>query len=212
MAVIIKIDTREFDKTFKEYMRYSSRSFAEACNQHAYYIARNGTLVTKAAGKQEIQEGLMGPSRKFPQAPLAAVIVNSQRKTQGKKGLNGEKMSAAIVRLIKKRQNHRNFLRAGWIPAIKLLATIVKKKNGTPIPPGTQKKGRNFGGAKPANERAYFNWSPMASIWNQATGKIPSEKAIRFIEEGAQKAVEMETQSMRTYIEKKQQEASNRFW
>ncbi len=207
--VTVKVNTANFDRAMNEYMKYTKRSLAESVNQHAYYASRNAASVTKAATKEEIETGLNKASNKYPNAPLVAILVNTQRGKEGKKGLTGEAMKSAIERFIRKRVNSRNFLRAGWIPAIKLLAKFVQKKNGTKIPSNTDKKGRNFGGASPAKNTT---WTPIATVWNSAVGKDASPKAIRYLEEGAQKAIDMEVESMRKYIERKQEEASRKFF
>ena len=147
---MITVNTREFDRAMAEYMKYTKRTTTEAVNQHAYYIARNATQTTYAADADKIKQDLEVASKKYPNIPLAAILVNSQLKNKGKKGLTGEKMKTAVEKFIKMRQSHRNFLRAGWIPAIKMLATIVPRRGGSKIPAGTDKKGRRFGGARPA--------------------------------------------------------------
>jgi hypothetical protein len=199
----ITVDTKEFDRVFKEYMTYSKRDFAEACNQHAYYIARDAVNVTKKADKNVIRAKLEGPSASYPSVPLAAILVNVERAKQGKKGLNGPQMANAVERFIRKFQSHVNFVAAGWIPAIKKLAMVVPRKGGASIPSGTAKSGRIFGGATTATE----GFSPVAWIWNSVVGgKQYSAKVHNIIEEGAVKAIQMETQSMRDYIVKKQNE------
>ena len=202
-----KMDTTEFDKVFKEYSNYSKRSFAESCNQHAFYIARNAVNVTKAADKNTISSKLSSPARKYPGAPLAAILVNAELGNKGKKGLSGPKMATAISKYIKRMQSHVNFVRSGWIPAIKKLRFVVPNKGGTPIPSGTDKPGRNFGGAQPA----IAGLNPTAYIWNSIWGSKKnkagsSDKIEKILQEGAQKAVDMETQSMRDYIVRKQKE------
>src|ERR1035441_721133 len=204
------IDTREFDKVFKEYMTYSKRSFSEACNQHAYYIARDCVQVTKGADENVIRAKLEGPSASYPTAPLAAILVNVERAKAGKKGLNGQKMANAVEKLIRKYQSHINFVKSGWIPAIKKLAMVVPKKGGAKIPAGTDKSGRTFGGASAAVDSTF---SPIAWIWNSVVGgKHYSPKVKEIIEEGAMAGVRMETESMRQYIIRKQTEASKKFW
>lgn len=200
----VTVDTTEFNKVFKEYMTYSKRSFAEACNQHAYYIARNAVQVTKGADKEVIRAKLEGPSARYPSAPLAAILVNVERAKKGKKGLYGQKMANAVEKLVRKYQSHINFVRSGWIPAIKRLAAIVPKKGGAHIPGGTDKAGRVFGGATAAVDSTF---SPVAWIWNSVVGgKNYSPKVHGIIEQGAIKAVNMETESMRKYIIRKQNE------
>lgn len=206
--VSITVNTKEFDKAMKEYLKYSKRTFVEAINQHAYYTARNATQTTYAADKEAIRRDLEKPAEVYPEVPLAAILVNKELASKGKKGLTGEKMRVAVEKFIKKKQSHRNFLRAGWIPAIKKLASVVPKKNGTKIPSGTAKKGRNFGGATAAKDA----WKTVCSIWNSALGKDESSRAVRYVEEGAQKALDKEVGSMLAYIERKQGEGILKFW
>jgi hypothetical protein len=197
------VDTREFDRVFKEYMNYSKRTFKESCDQHAYYIARDAVQTTKGADKNIIRAKLEGPSAKYPNAPLAAVLVNVERAKAGKRGLTGQKMVNAVEKLIRKYQSHVNFVRSGWMPAIKKLAMVVPSKGGAKIPSGTAKSSRVFGGAEAAKE----GFSPIAWIWNSVVGgKHYSQKVHDIIETGAMEAVKMETQSMRDYIIRKQNE------
>ena len=197
--VTIKVDTREFDKVFSEYMKYTSRDLVEACNQHAYYIARDAVADTKSVSKEKITGEMGRMSKEYPPAPLGAIIVQKKRAEKGLKGLSGRKMAIAVERLIRARNASRNFVKAGWIPAIKLLAAVVPKKGGKSIA-GTKKRGVDKGGAKPAIP-SIFNWSPMTSIWNSVS-KL-RDQGFKIMEDGAQRAVAEETQSMRDYIERK---------
>jgi hypothetical protein len=211
--VTVKVNTTAFDKAMQEYMKYSSRSLVEAVNQHAYYAARNATQTTHAADATKIKQDLEAMSKSYPNVPLAAILINIDLKKKGKKGLYGEKMRQAVEKFIRVRVAHRNFLRSGWIPAIKLLANIVPKRGGNKIPVGTDKKGRNFGGAKPAQySNSITNWNAIASVWNSAVGKKADSKSIAYLEEGAQMAIDQEVESMRKYIERKQEEASHKFF
>jgi hypothetical protein len=108
-------------------------------------------------------------------------------------------MAIAVEKMIRARQAARNFVKAGWIPAIKLLERVVPKRGGKPIG-GTKKRGVDKGGARAAIP-SLINWSPMTSIWNSVS-KL-RDQGFKVMEVGAQKAVAEETQSMRDYIEKK---------
>ena len=208
-GLTVTVDTREFDRVFKEYMNYSKRSFTEACNQHAYYIARDAVLLTKGADKSEIRSTLEGSSNTYPEVPLAAILVNTQLGRQGKKGLRGQQMVTAVEKYIKKVQSHINYVKSGWLPAVKILGLIVPKKGGSRIPRGTDKAGRDFGGASPA----MANFSPIASIWSSILPKKGmTPKLMRIMMDGAQAAIKMETQSMRKYIENKQNEICRKIW
>lgn len=211
MSVNIKVDTTKFDRAMKDYMKYSSRSNVEAVNQHAYYICRNATSTTHATEASKIKQDLEAASKTNPKAPIAAILANRDLGKKGKKGLYGEKMRKAMESFIKVRVAHRNFLRSGWIPAIKILANVVPKKGGRKIPSQTDKKGRNFGGAKPAKNTSVDTKRILATIWNSALGKKNDQKSITYITEGLQQAINMEIESMGKYIQKKQQEIIERF-
>lgn len=212
--ITVNVDTSKFDRAMAEYMKYTSRSLVDAVNSHAYYAARSATQTTHAADANKIKEDLQIASKKYPGAPLAAILVNRDLGKKGKRGLYGEKMAKAVEKFIKVRVAHRNFLRSGWIPAIKLLAGLVPQKTkAAKIPAGTDKKGRTFGGAKPARySSSISNWNTIATVWNSAVGKDADAKSIRYLEEGAQEAINREVESMRQYIQRKQEEAAHKFW
>ena len=207
-GLTVTVDTREFDRVFKEYMNYSKRSFTEACNQHAYYIARNATMTTKAADKEVIRATLEGPSRDYPGVPLAAILVNAQLGPG--QGLAGSAMKRAMEKYIKRIQSHVNYVRSGWIPAVKILASKVPRKGGGRIPSGVDKMGRNFGGATPAIDSG---WSPIAWIWTSITPKKGmNDRLMKVMEEGAINAMKQETESMKQYIIRKQNEIIKKLW
>jgi hypothetical protein len=208
----LEIDTSRFDRVMKQYLRYSSRSYAEACDQHAYYIARNATNTTKTADPNVIRAALNVKSKMYD-ASLASILVNWKRGKQGKKGLTGDKMVSAVEKLIKTYINHRNFLRAGWIPAIKRLALVVPRRGGSPIPPATAKKGREFGGAQAASP---YSSKPFALIWNSSANnkkrEASTKRSVGYLEEGLRAAMRDEVRSMIKYIRNKQMQAKSKFW
>lgn len=203
----LTVDTKEFDRVFKEYMKYSSRDFAEACNQHAYYIARNAVKDTYSTPKDRVATDLMKPSRISNTAPIAAILVNKYEKSKGRKGLSGPNMAKAVEKFIKKRQRSVNFLRAGWIPAVKMLEKLVPRKGGASIT-GIKARGKPKGGAIPARASN----SPIAYIFNNVLGK-PNENRVKgILADGAQKAIREETESMKEYILKKQKDLIKKLW
>src|ERR1044071_8500789 len=163
--VKIKVNTSEFDKTFREYLRYNKRTIPEIVTTKAFFIARNAVNETASTSADTISSGLLVASRVNPRAPLAAILVNKQRR-QGK-GLNGALMAEAVEKFVKKRQATRNFLRAGWLQAVKKMAPFVKSKRGQkPIPTGIRARmGLSLGGARAAKPISNY-WKATASIWN----------------------------------------------
>lgn len=207
-GMTIVVDTKEFDKKLKEYMNYSSRTFAEAVNQHAFYIARNAVNVTKAVSKDEIANELNAPSKKSSRAPLGAILANKRLKAKGESGKSGAAMAAELGRFIRYRQKTRNFIRAGWMPAIQELARVVRNRGGKSLQ-GTKARGTRKGGSTAAIQRL-VNFSPTAWIWN-SVHKLRSE-GFKEMEIGAVKAIKEETISMQKYIENKMAEASKKAW
>jgi hypothetical protein len=211
----VKVDTRAFDKAFAEYMRFNKRTIPEVINNKVYFVARNAVNTTVAASKESIREDLLKSSAVAPGVPLAAVLVQKGRQTAGKsagsrKGLAGEKMAAAIEKLIRVRQATANFLRAGWIAAIKAVEPAIKSKSGAPKYPKTKTKGVPKGGAKAATENPF--WKATAQIWNSVQGGMkPSPKVQALLTEGLNQAIALEVQSMAGYVEKKLQAGADKF-
>ncbi len=194
-----------FTKTFKDYLKYTSRTLEESVLQHSYYIARNAVNTTGAAKKGQIRRDLEAPSRNYPKAQLVNIIIN---KSLGKgRGLYGAAMQTASDEFIKRRQQTVNFLRSGWLPAVKKLAALVKSKGGRSLK-GTKQHGRDKGGAY-VHKSA---WTPFVELWNDvAGGKKPSARVHAIKQAGASEAIELERQSMLSYIRRKQSEAADRF-
>jgi len=200
-----EIDTSKFDEAWKKSVELTTRSLPEFINGHAYFVARNAVGMTKAADKEKIAADLMKPSDTKATAPLAAIFVNKERGNKGQPGLKGPAMQTAVEKYIRRRESFRNFLRAGWIPAVKKLAAVVKSKRGQPqMPTGVKPKGQEKGGANPAEK---VSWNPSAEIWNSVQGGMSdSETAAKEIKEGLQKAVDKEAASMLQHAEEKLRE------
>ena len=201
------VDMTVFNKVFEDYLNYSSRTYAEAVNQHMYYIARDAVNTTPKARADSIAMDLKKNSRDYPGVPIAAILVNTQLGKKGKKGLNGPAMRRAVQDFIRMRQSHRFFVSSGWITAVKFLEGLVEKKGGKSLK-GVTEKVPDKGGAIPAMKGT----TPMAVIWNDIFGKAKSNaKVYALKQEGASNAVNMETNSMLVYITNKQNEVINAF-
>lgn len=201
------VDTTQFDRKWKEYLKYSKRALTESVNQKAYFIARNAVNVTKAVSKEEIRKDLEAASKKFPGVPIAAIMVNVTNKKKGKKGLRGAAMRTAVEKFIRIRQSHRNFLRSGWLPAVKELEKVVPKKTGKKIPGAITRSGRKlYGGSKAAMQ----SMKPSATIWNSIWSKTNKGTVDKHLIKGAQDALDLETKSMEAYILKKLEAAKRK--
>lgn len=215
--VKVDVDLKEFNKAMSEYMQFAKKAPSEVINSKCYFIARNATFTTGASNKEKIRSELTSPSKKNPNVPLAAILVNKQLKTKGKKGLSGKEMGTAIKKFINKRISSINFLRSGWLPAIKILQTAIQrgditfsKKFQPPVNRVVKQRGKDKGNAVYARsntDRCY------AEIENSVQGSngISTPDVQKRLMDGLQAAVDKEVKSMRDYIERKYNEAAKKF-
>lgn len=215
--VNIKVDTRQFDRALEEYMKFTKRSVSEVVNAKAWFIARNAVLMTDKTVVSKIDAELNAPSRDYPPAPLAAIIINSRAKAKGMSGLTGSKMKRAIKTMINARHKAVNFLRSGWLPAIRILEQAVKrgdinfskryapKKDSSVKQYGVDKGNARW--AKPNYERVY------SEIENAVQGgnKGRNARVHTILTRGLQRAINAEIASMRQYVERKLNPEINKF-
>lgn len=199
----IKVDSRDFDRAYADYIAFSKKSLEEIANKTVFEVAKLSTTTTKTTPKEQIESELRADN-------LGGKIVNRDRKVKGKKGLYGEVMEKAVAKLIKRRQRTAKFVAAGWIAAVKAIAPWVKAKGGTPMPTGKAKS--SLGGAQAARQA---NNKATAAIWNNVLGgKGDGSKPERVTEvekEGLDKAVARKTADMYVYINRKLAEGAKRF-
>jgi hypothetical protein len=190
----------------------TKRTLEEGVNTHAYYIARAAVNLTEATTKEKIREALTKSSDTKAGVSVAAVLVNFNRGKKGLKGYSGPKMAVAEEKFIKKQENTRNYLRAGWIPAVKRLAPYSKSKSGAMARPAggvLLRKSGTKGGATPA----FGTWFPKATIWNAINGakNKPNPNLKAKINQGAEDAIRHETEHINERIAKKIEERIKRF-
>lgn len=222
LDVHIKVDHREFDRVFAEYLKLSKKDLRDIVNKKAYFIARNAVMLTPIVDKDKITRELMASSNLYPKAPLAAIIANKQynrirvskktgKRLTDKAALYGDKMKQAITKLINKRKRSVNYLRSGWIAAIKAIEPFQKTKSGPYYKRGNT-FGKPMGGAKGALDGGL--WTCVASIWNSVINmqhkdniahKGSTQKIQQILTIGMQKAINKETASMRGEVEKRLQ-------
>lgn len=205
------LDTRNFGRTFKDYMKFQKRLPEDVVDAKQFFIARNATQTTGHSSFQKIEAELTADSNTYPDVPLAAIIVNSQLGKKGKKGLTGEKMGKAVEKLIKARKKSINFVRSGWKNAVKILENALRSRGeltwanrngrGSKADSETMRKKTppSFGGAIPARN---YGGRAVGEISNDVHGENKSTlDAIKV--RGLQLALDKETRSMEDYIAKK---------
>ena len=201
---------KEFNKVLNEYSKWTKRQPAEIVNAKLYFIALRAMNDTKTANKENIRTKLEAPSESYPDVSLAAILVNQQLGKKGKKGLTGPKMATAIEKLIKKEQSRTQFLRSGWLPAVKNLDYYNKrgdinfiKRFAPKKPHGVRQYGKDKGSCIFAKERIN-TWGRISNFVGYGKQATPTVNPI--LQTGLDNAVKAEIASMRTYITKKHSE------
>jgi hypothetical protein len=217
--VNISVDTKAFDKAMDEYMAFTKKSVAEVINAKAFFIARNAVLFTDKTPPTKIESELNAQSRDYAPTPLSVVIINSRQKKKGEKGLTGRKMGQAIKKMLAARRRAVNFLRSGWLPAIRILETAMKRgdikfakryapKNDSTVKQYGQDKGSAIW-AKPNLERTYAQIEN--AVQGEGRGKVNTGRVQSIITKGLDKAIKAEIASMKVYVERKMNPATDKF-
>ena len=197
----------KFNRVLKEYGLWSKKQPAEIINAKLFYIARNATNTTRMADKSKIRNELESKAREYD-APLAAVLVNKDLARKGKPGLTGKKMAQAVEKRIRSATSHVNFLRSGWLPAIKLLDYYNKRGDITFVKRWAPKQAPNLKQIGQPKGTAVYAKNTMYRCWGQienwiGAGKQKSATVTAILQEGLNIAVQLETNSMLLYIQRK---------
>lgn len=196
----MRLNTREWDSTFKRYMQLSKRDLPTALNAKAFFIARRAVLETP---KAEI--GRM--SRKT--SAILGKIINQRRGQRGEKGLYGLEMAKAVEILYAARRRSIAFLKSGWLPAIKLLEQAVEPKyrrNAPRSDRASKQYGQPKGSAKPARSAS---WRVHTIIENAASATRDKKDALhKYAAPALAAAFAHEVQSMKEYIERKMRDTA----
>lgn len=226
-------DQSTFNESLKRYMAFTSKTIAEVANAKAYFIARKAIWFTPKADATRIKTGLgqfvsvnrinaKGKTIKTRQmvlvrsrregtenVPLAALIINARRRDAGQPGLQGRKMAQAISKMLGGRLRSVAFLKSGWLPAVKKLASFVQSKAGAaPMDISAKQFGRAKGDAQPARPGSVVK----AVIANLATTRRDQKQAlIKYGTRGLQRAFDDEAKSMNEYVERKMKPDADKF-
>jgi hypothetical protein len=230
-----KWDQRRFDRTFLRYLQFTSRTFVQAVNTKAYYIARKALWFTHKADRGKVEsvlgkyvttqrttkKGRVMNRRRLEltkarshDAPLAAVIINKRRGAKaagGKGGLYGKAMALAIREMMAARIKSIAYIKSGWLPAIRALAKLADKK-GQPAIDSAAKQigGTPKGSAVPA---VLSSSTSAASIINETWTKHDPNGAamMKYGASGLQRAFNDEAASMTQYLKDKMRPAETEF-
>jgi len=199
-------DQSRFDSVLTEYVKVTSRTFAQACNTKAFYVARRALYYTPKTSKETIQAELRKgvkvttPKGLVREVPLAALILNARAEEGG--GLQGGEMRKAVRKLELARLRSIAYLKSGWIPAIRHLADKASRESPPPTDRAARQFGSNKGYAKPAVASLT---STFAQIVNSAQAKHTHKKDAleRIGARGLERGFQDEAASMEEYLEKK---------
>lgn len=210
-------DQAKFDSTLNEYMRWTSKSWWEAVNSHAYYIARKALWFTKKASAADIRSSLrrlgLSSSRttasgrvvEGSEAPRGQLIINAARRKLGLPSIYGREMAEAIDKLEASRLRSIAFVKSGWLPAIRILEAFgVNKSKAAPMDRAARVRGQEKGSAYPAVEGATMICRIINSVG--ASGPDRGNVLDRIAGPALDLAFFDETNSMREYIERKMAE------
>lgn len=197
-AVSFKINTREFDRTLREYANYSKRDVQTIVNTKAFYIARRAVAETPMADGKDIRDFIRSDS-----GAIAGKMINARRAKRGEKGLYGKAMAKEVAAMLAKRLRARAFIKSGWLWAVKKLEPYAEKVGRKPsIGRGKpQAVGKPKGSAEPATSGG---WRCRSKIINTVTAAWDTRQEVAKVAEPAlQRAFDYERQSMLQYIENK---------
>lgn len=196
MSNFTRLNTKEFERTLKSYMRLSKRDFVSAINTKAYYIARRAVVETPAVKPEEIREFI-----KRDDGAIIGKIINARRGKRGEKGLYGKEMAQMVATVRAARLRSRAFIKSGWLWAVKTLAPHAEKIGQPRI---TGPKAKTIGRAKGSAVPARNGWKITAKIINTVTAAWDKrEGAAKYAVPALQRAFDFETKSMKDYIARK---------
>lgn len=225
-------DQSVFDRSLKRYMEVNTkRTFPEILNSKLWFIARASTWFTEKADKMRIQstlgqfvpvnrinkKGRMVRAREVTlvkgrnDAPLAALIINKRRRDNGQRALQGPAMEKAIRKMLRARFGSVSFVKSGFLPTIRALASLVDRRGAPQMDTQTRQIGRAKGETTPARP----GLNSQAKMVNLAFGNrgdaASKSRALRVGERGLRRGFDNETASMDTYIERKMKAETDRF-
>lgn len=190
MAARMKIDTRDFDKTLVRYANASKKELPEILNTKAYYIAAGALKLTPNASKIPIKQFAKNWEKSAP------TIIKSYklRKPFDK--------DAAIKRFIKYRNRTINYLKVGWVMAIRVLGRFTNL-------PRRVDKARLVGKPKGAVKVALKGkWNPSVVMFNSTGYSSKQAKALeKYGRPALSKAFFAEQISMMAYMKNKLKKA-----
>jgi hypothetical protein len=213
-TILFDFDLASLENAIKRLIPHTKKTLPEIVNQRLLNIAGRAMNATARADKMHIQLTLGEIGRQLKttksgkirrgnriyaskiavrgkEVPLAALIINSQRGANGKKGLYGREMAQAIQRKVAARQRSVGFDAIGYVPGIRALARASKKPFMIANFKGLAIRGEEKGNATIATD----SLAPVAILINRV-------HSILKVDNGAmQSAIDEEAREINRHIE-----------
>ena len=205
--ITCRANTSEFSKTMDEYLKWSKKQPQEIVNAKLYFITLQSMRETKTATKPQIRSSLNEKSKKYSNRTVGEILTYIYLRSKNRFPRKAATLAARVEKFIKRRESHIQFLRSGWIPAMKKLnfwnrrgdISFVKSKAPKP-PDGIKQFGVEKGDVIPA--RQVLN--ARGTIFNYiGRGKQASKTVRAILQKGLDAGVRQEIRSMREYIKDK---------
>lgn len=174
MRPTLTVDTRQWQQAANDLFKTSSRSCVDFINGQSLKVASEAIKQTESANRAQIAAvlGATGNAVKLSvstrgkrkgqlvarrggllvrENSFAARILGKRFKDTGKWGVKGETMEERVRNFITARMRSVAFIKSGWIPALRILSSVVRKKpSGVQSSAGARQVGQPKGSAKPA--------------------------------------------------------------
>ena len=190
MAARMRLDTRDFDRTLVRYANSTKKELADILNTKAYFIASSALKLTPKASKIPIKQF----AKNWEESAPTIIKTYKLRKPFDK--------DAAIKRFIKYRNRTINYLKVGWVMAIRVLGRFTNL-------PRRVDKARLVGRPKGAVKVALKGkWNPSVVMFNSTGYSSKQAKALeKYGRPALSKAFFAEMISMMAYMKKKLKKA-----
>ncbi len=216
---IIEIDqasVRAFQSSLRLYQKATRKSSAEVVNHAAMQLALRAMWHTKSADKSDIESLrehyatqfrgkkrlLKKPKQLYRATTRGFVVYLSKLRRMGKdpKNLTTAQLMDGAAKMVNRRIGSIAFIRAGWIAAIRRLASTLNKPTGSLV---RARAGR--GSVRVARESE----NPFSEIINRSNSPAPGADAalLKYGGAGLAAAIPGTTADMMQYATKKLEEA-----
>lgn len=222
----VTFDTKDFDRTFREYLKVNKRASVELINKKATQLAAvalnktpfAGNTRTRAQAERHIYRELKNPrndgndrGHKRWSNLGEAIIQQAKFKREGKYYPEGQLQTEA-AQLINARKRKIGFLRAGWLPALRTLnRQAIKNRyvHADYIDRLGQREQREAKKVSAGKDKGYaipaYGLRMRATIANSVNVGLPQRA------EALRKALEYVRRDMLQYIARKHKQVLDKF-